>query len=211
MSVSDLMLSLVYLKDYQDSRGSPSKRRRKVLAAEDARQTEWLDSDIISTHRELAESVHQRLESSFPAIQSKDCGDHILLYKLEHTEDTDRSVAVAVTIRLLQDMTVSVFLRGEKLPGSELNWALSHTDGKLRLWSQLDNILARYVMGDVTSINCSSRSKMIASTVESLECATEKQQHAINFLAESCQQDSVLFNIICVIKQQGCSLFDTCT
>ena len=39
-------------------------------------------------------------------------------------------------------------------------------------------------MGDVTSINCSSRSKMIASTVESLECATEKQQHAINFLAE---------------------------
>ena len=167
-----------------DSRGSPSKRRRKVFAAEEARQTEWLDSDIISTHRELAESVHQRLESSFPAIQSKDCGDHILLYKLEHTEDTDRSIVVAVTIRLLQDMTVSLFLRVEKLPGSELNWTLSQTDRKLRLWSQLNNILARYAMGDVTSINYSSRSKMIASTVESLECATEEQQHAINFLAE---------------------------
>ena len=75
-----------------DSRGSPSKRRRKVLAAEEARQTEWLDSDIISTHRELAESVHQRLESSFPTIQSKDCGDHILLYKPAHIPRTQTEV-----------------------------------------------------------------------------------------------------------------------
>ena len=106
------------------------------------------------------------------------------MYKLGHSEDKDRSVAVAVTIRLLDDMTVSVFIRDGRLPNSELNWALSHTGGKLQLWSQLDNILARYVIGEVASISCLSRSKMIASTLEELECTTEKQRHTISFLAE---------------------------
>ena len=85
----------------------------------------------------------------------------------------------------IDDMTVSVFIRDGMLLNSELNRALSHTGDKLQLWSQLDNyILARYVIGEVASISCLSRSKMIASTLEELECTTEKQRHTINFLAE---------------------------
>ena len=94
---------------------------------------------------------------------------------------------MAVTIRLLDDMTVCVFLRDWRLPSSELNWTLSHTGGKLQLWSQLDNILTRYVIhvGKVTSISSSlSRSKMLASNLEELESTTEKQRHTIGFPAE---------------------------
>ena len=167
-----------------ESRGSPSKRRRKMIAREETLHLAWVESDTISTYQKLTRLIRERLDKSFPAVRSVDCLDHVLLYKLEHSEDKDRSVAVAVTIILLDDMTVSMFIRDGRLPNSEPNWAWSHTGGKLQLWSQLDNILARYVIGKVASINYLSRSKMIASTLEELECTTEKQRHTISFLAE---------------------------
>ena len=175
-----------------ESRGSPSKRRRRMIAREETLQSAWVESDTISTYQELTRLIRERLDKSFPAVRSVDCGDHVILYKLEQSEDKDRSVAVAVTIRLLDDMTVSVFIRDGRLPNSELNWALSHTGGKLQLWSQLDNILARYVIGEVASISCLSRNKMIASTLEELECTTEKQRHTISFLAEQLKLDFAL-------------------
>ena len=45
-------------------------------------------------------------------------------------------------------------------------------------------LLALYVMCEVASISCLSRSKMIASTLEELECTTEKQRHTLSFLTE---------------------------
>ena len=59
------------------------------------------------------------------------------------------------------DMTVCVFLGDEILPNSELNWALSHTNGILLCWSHLDNLLTRYG-GKTTDINNASRIKMIS-------------------------------------------------
>ena len=145
-----------------ESRGSLSKRRRKMIVSEEPLQSAWVESDTISTYQELTRLICERLDTSFPAVQSVDCGDLVLQYKLEHSQDKDRSVAVAVTIRLLAAMTVSVFVRDGRLPNSELNWALSHTGGKLQLWSQLDNILASDVTGEVASISCLSGGKMIA-------------------------------------------------
>ena len=83
-----------------ESRGSPSKRRRKMIAREETLQSAWVESDTISTYQELTRLIRDRLDKSFPVVRSVDCLDHVLLYKLEHSEDKDRSVVVAVTIRL---------------------------------------------------------------------------------------------------------------
>ena len=168
-------------------RGSPSKNLRKMIAREETLQSSWVKSHTISTYQELTRLIRERLDKSLFAVQNVDCSDHVLLYKMEHSKNKDRCFAVTVTNILLDDMTVSLFIRDGRLPGSELNWTLSHTCGTLQLWSQLVNILTRYVIhvGKVTSISSSlPRSKMIASTLQELECTTEKRRHTIGFPAE---------------------------
>ena len=71
-----------------------------MIAREETFQSAWIESDTISTYQELTRLIRERLDTSFPAVRIVDCGDHVLLYKLEHSEDKDRSVAVAVIIRL---------------------------------------------------------------------------------------------------------------
>ena len=71
-----------------------------MIAREETLQSAWVESDTISTYQKLTRLIRERLDKSFPAVRSVDCGDHVILYKLEHSEDKDRSVAVAVTIRL---------------------------------------------------------------------------------------------------------------
>ena len=80
-----------------ESQGSPPKRRRKMIVSEETLQSAWVESDTISTYQELTRLIRDK---SFPAVRSVDFLDHVLLYKLEHSEEKDRSVAVAVTIRL---------------------------------------------------------------------------------------------------------------
>ena len=80
-------------------------------------------------------------------------------------------------------MTVYVFINGNKLPDSEFSWALSHSNGKLKYGSQLDNILSRYFTG-VTYLSGVTTSKMISKSIQQIETSTEVQQHTLNFLSE---------------------------
>ena len=41
-------------------------------------------------------------------------------------------------------MSIQVFVHSERLADSDLKWAVSHTNGLLQFWSQLDNISTQY-------------------------------------------------------------------
>ena len=86
-------------------------------------------------------------------------------------------------------MTVYVFINGNKLPDNEFSWALSHSNGKLKYWSQLDNILSRYFTG-ITYLSGVTTSNMISKSIQQIETSTEVQQHTLNFLS---QQLTLLF------------------
>ena len=58
-----------------------------------------------------------------------------------------------------------------------------HSNGKLKYWSQLDNIVSRYFTG-VTSLSGVTTSKIISKSIQQIETSTEVQQHTINFLSE---------------------------
>ena len=79
----------------------------------------------------------------FPLLLIKPCSDNIFM---QHIEDK-YSVIVTFVLRVIDDMTVYVFINVDKLPDSEFSWALSHSNGQLKYWSQLDNILSRYFTG----------------------------------------------------------------
>ena len=64
----------------------------------------------------------------------------LLLYKLNHSDDTSRSVSVSITIRIYNNTTLSVWINNAKLLQSALDWILSHNKSSLQLWSQLHNI-----------------------------------------------------------------------
>ena len=87
------------------------------------------------------------LADSFPLLLIKPCSDNILMYGMQHIEDKYSTVIVTFVLRVIDDMTVYVFLNGDKLSDSEFSWDLSHSNGKLKYWSQLDNILTRNFTG----------------------------------------------------------------
>ena len=68
-------------------------------------------------------------------------------------------------------------------PNSEQKWALSHTNGIILFWSQLDNLLTRYG-GNTTDINNASRIKMISNSIKQIDADTVEQQQSLQLLAE---------------------------
>ena len=88
-----------------------------------------------------------------------------------------------MTMRILPDMTVRVFINGQKLPPKELNWALSHTNGIVQLWSQIDNLLSRY-SSDVVEISNSTKCKMMSESIQQIGAENDQQQHTLMFIGE---------------------------
>ena len=146
-------------------------------------QKEWLDADLIGSYDALSRSASDHLADSFPLLLIKPCSDNILMYGMQHIEDKYSAVIVTFVLRVIDDMTVYVFINRDKLPDSEFSWALSHSNGKLKYWSQLDNILSRYFTG-VTYLSGVTTSKMISKSIQKMETSTEVQQHTLNFLSE---------------------------
>ena len=101
-------------------------------------QKELLDADPIGSYDALSRSASDNLADIFPLLFIKPCSDNILMYGMQHIED--KYSAVIVTVVLVDDMTVYVFINGDKLSDSEFSWDLSHSNGILKYWSQLDNI-----------------------------------------------------------------------
>ena len=97
----------------------------------DGQQRDWLDSERIVSYQHIKVSAEQHLHETYSHINVLPCEDNILLYNVHGKPNTNRGVSVQITMRLLPDMTVRVFLRNEILPNSELNWVLSHTNGIL--------------------------------------------------------------------------------
>ena len=81
-------------------------------------------------------------------------------------------------------MTVHVFSNGIiRLAVSKFKWAHTYSNGKLKYWSQLDNILSRYFTC-VTSLTGVTTSQMISKSIQQIETSTDYQQHTLKFLLE---------------------------
>ena len=183
------------------SRNPPSKRHINREQRREAEQYEWLKCDKIDSNEQFSSDVNEHIQSSFPSLFVHQSENHVLLYKLNHSDDTSRSVSVSLTIHIYKNMTLSVGINNIKLFQRALDWILSHTKSSLQLWSQLHNIVSRYSIDtpevDVTSLphntlegSCgilkqkqTSSSKSLAYNVESFGVTIQREE-TCNFLAE---------------------------
>ena len=164
------------------SRNPPSKRHINVKQRKEAEQQEWLKCDKIDSYERFSSDVKVHIQSSFPSVFVHQSEDHVLLYKLNHSDDTSRSVSVSLTIRIYKNMTLSVWINNTKLLQSTLDWILSHTKSSLQLWSQLHNIVSRYSI-DTPDVDVTSSSKALTHNVESFGVTIQREEPC-NFLAE---------------------------
>ena len=92
------------------SRNPPSKRHINVEQRKEAEQQEWLKCDKIDSYEQFSSDVKEHLQSSFPFLFVHQSENHVLLYKLNHSDDTSRSVSVSLTIRIYKNMSLSVWI-----------------------------------------------------------------------------------------------------
>ena len=127
-----------------------------------------VDADPIESNDILSRSASDHLATSFSLLLIKPCCDNIIMYGMQHIDDKHSAIIVTFVLRVLDHMTVYVFLNGDKLPDSACRWALCYTNGKLTYWSQLDTILSRYIT-DVTCLSSVTISKMISKSIQQIE------------------------------------------
>ena len=164
------------------SRDPPSKRHINVKQRKEAEQQEWLKCDKIDSYERFSSDVKVHIQSSFPSVFVHQSEDHVLLYKLNHSDDASRFVSVSLTIRIYKNMTRSMWINNTKLLQSTLDLILSHTKSSLQLWSQLHNIVSGYSI-DTPDVDVASSSKALAHNVESFS-VTIQREDTCNFLAE---------------------------
>ena len=143
----------------------PSKCHINVKQRKEAEQQEWPKCDKIDSYKQFSSDVNVHLQWSFPSVFVHQSENNVLLYKLNHSDDTSRSVSVSLTIRIYKNMILSVWINNTKLLQSILDRILSHTISSLQLWSQLHNIVSRYSI-DTPDVDVTSSSKSLAHNVE---------------------------------------------
>ena len=169
------------------NRSSPPKRRKVATKRHNELQSEWQNKDLISSYDVLKSSIVEHLRVIQATTNVKLCEDHVVVYHLNKVDDKEHfaHIPLSLTIRILQDMSVRVFVHSERLPDSDLKWALSHTNGLLHFWSQLDNIITRYSGCVPEQLDRDIRIYMIAESIEHIISDTEDPMtHTLLFLAD---------------------------
>ena len=167
------------------NRSSPSKRRKVATKRHNELQSEWQNKDLISSYDVLKSSIVEHLRVIQATTNVKLCEDHVVVYNLNKVDDKEHSAHISLTIRILQDMSIRVFVHSERLPDGDLKWALTHTNGLFQFWSQLDNIITRYSGCVPEQLDRDTRIDMIAESIENISSDTEDPMtHTLLFIAD---------------------------
>ena len=75
---------------------------------------------IISSYDVLKSYNLEHLRVIRATIDVKLCEDHVVVYNLNKVDDKEHFSHISLTIRLLQDMSIWVFVHSEILPDSDL-------------------------------------------------------------------------------------------
>ena len=69
------------------SRDPSSERNIYVKQRKEAEQQEWLKCDKIDSYEQFSSDVNVHLQLSFPSVFVHQSEDHVLIYKVNHSDD----------------------------------------------------------------------------------------------------------------------------
>ena len=167
-------------------RSSPRKRRRLAMEHHENKQTSWLNLDEIKSYNAFKTEVSNKIRSEFPGteLHIQECTDHMLIYKLSDGLDVTLNPKINFAMRILQDLSIKMWISNVEIQSQQLKWILGHTGDKLTLWSQLFEMCRRYQ--DVPEPDMESRCKYLVNIIEAFGNDIEHEA-TFNFLAEQCQ------------------------
>ena len=87
-----------------------------VQQRNEVKQEQWLDADRIPSYVAMTGSIVEHLRQTYPRITVLLQKNNVVLYCLHGHDDFDIAVDISMTMRILPDMTVRVFINGQKLP-----------------------------------------------------------------------------------------------
>ena len=165
-----------------EARGSPEKRARRVEKMHQDKQVEWLKSDNINSFQDLRAALANKLSTDYPEIQIQQHNNHVVLFKFKNNDDINSNPVISFCMRIFDDLLVRLWINSVELQKAQFQWLLSHTEGRLCLWSQLWELLNRYSK-DVSEVDITSKSGHVASLVEELG-ELNNSTETYNFIAE---------------------------
>ena len=101
------------------------------------------------------------------------------------------------------DLSVTVWLNDIKLEERELKWLFGHTKGKLQLWSQLNNLLARYAIYIVEPENnskCQTIADSLLALGESIDSVPSCNFLSAQILLLCCQPHARRYRVDMIIS-----------
>ena len=153
-------------------RSSPRKRRRLAMEHHENKQTSRLNLDEIKSYNAFKTEVSNKIRSEFPGteLHIQECTDHMLIYKLSDGLDVTLNPKINFAMRILQDLSIKMWISNVEIQSQQLKWILGHTGDKLTLWSQLFEMCRRYQ--DVPEPDMESRCKYLVNLLKALLCVT---------------------------------------
>lgn len=157
-----------YLNKIQPpTRCDPETRRKRARKEEEEKIEAWLNDDIVQNFECLCAKYQDKLQSlgkwSVNVLDSK-----IVFYSVDFSADIPQ---VKVSVQINNKLICSVCVNGFILTYDDLSWILP-SSLKVNRWSQIENILSRY-------INCSSYIPSFSSLLSELKNIVNKlTQHS---------------------------------
>ena len=108
-----------------------------------------------------------KLSPDYPEITIQQHVNHVVLFKFKNNDDINSNPVISCCMRIFDDLLVRLWINSVELQKAQFQWLLSHTGGRLCLWSQLWKLLNRYSK-DVPDVDITSRSAHVAYLVEKL-------------------------------------------
>ncbi|CAG9826288.1 unnamed protein product [Diabrotica balteata] len=125
------------------TRKNPETRRAEISLREENNIKELENKDLIVDFKELLQSVSERVE--LKNWQIKVVEERICFYLLNiDNQFSDECIKVISNINITKELLVSVYVKDIQLSPHDLKCILPF-DCKLSRWSQLENLLSRFV------------------------------------------------------------------
>lgn len=124
------------------ARKDPSVKRLEWVQNQDKANEEWLNDDIVAHFQSFVENYKSKLSVLLDSKKCVDinCGDTVAFLAFDLTVIP----RVSNSIKIESDMSVQVVVNGSIIAKNDLLWILSG-NGKLNYWSQLENLIIRYL------------------------------------------------------------------
>lgn len=125
-------------------RCDPEERRKHTLQRKADKIQDFLNSDNIHSFSDIITLAESKLNLNKWNFKVMEQNVFFYLLNVDCVEDTtDEDVKVIASIKISDNLIVSVFINNNELSSNDLKWILSQ-DKRVTRWSQIINLLSRY-------------------------------------------------------------------